>query len=112
MNSLNRQLKKGALDIVVLKLMEDGRVYGYELMSKLMHAGDGFFTMKEGTLYPILYRLEDAGYILSEWASDAPKRGVPRKYYTLTPAGRTYLAQARRELGQFIHSIEMIMEVK
>lgn len=111
MNTLSRQLKKGVLDIVILKLLEKDEMYGYELMSKLENAGGGFFTMKEGTLYPILYRLEDAGHIHSEWAKDQPKRGVPRKYYALTDLGHEYLKDAKAELSKFIGSIQIIMEV-
>lgn len=56
-----RQLKRGVLEIVVLKLLSQGRAYGYQLLQRLDQESGGLFRIKEGTLYPILYRLEDDG---------------------------------------------------
>lgn len=111
METVNRQLKKGILDILLLKLLEGKTMYGYELMSTLDTSSQGFFAMKEGTLYPILYRLEDAGYIQSMWEKEQEKRGVPRKYYTITQAGHEHLRIAQNELALLMKSIKMIMGV-
>lgn len=109
MDSISRQLKKGVLDILLLTLLTRGRMYGYELMSTLDAESGGYFAMKEGTLYPILYRLEDAGFIQSDWEQAEGRRGVPRKYYAITAAGESHLRAARRELGEFTRSIQAIM---
>jgi len=109
MESISRQLKKGALDILLLKLLSEKTLYGYELMTLLDEKSGGYFAAKEGTLYPVLYRLEDAGYIESLWESDSTRRGAPRKYYSITPKGTSHLAHAQIELNDFISATQKIM---
>lgn len=86
-----RQLKRGLLEIIVLKLLHQGRAYGYQLLQRLDQESEGLFRIKEGTLYPILYRLEDDGLIVSEWSAPADK-SVAKKYYRCTPEGESALA--------------------
>lgn len=87
-----RQLKKGVLEMVVLGLICRRPAYGYELLQRLQKESDGLLCLKEGTLYPILYRLEDEGLICSSWsAPDTAARTVPKKTYTATEAGRAAL---------------------
>ena len=110
MSAINRQLKKGFVDILLLALMTERPMYGYELMTALDERSRGFFAMKEGTLYPVLYRMEDAGYIRSSWAQESTaRRGAPRKYYEITDAGRTHLQEAAGELRALMRSVERIM---
>lgn len=110
MDTVTRQLKKGVLDILLLGLLSQRKMYGYELMATLDRETDGFFATKEGTLYPVLYRLEDAGYIRSSWAQEnTARRGVPRKYYEITDAGRAHLKAAAGELRTLMRSVERIM---
>lgn len=109
MESINRQLKKGVLDILLLKLISQKTLYGYELMALLDKESDGYFAAKEGTLYPVMYRLEDSGYIQSLWENDNKRRGAPRKYYSVTPEGVEHLASAQNELNEFLNAIQRIM---
>lgn len=109
MEAISRQLKKGVLDILLLKLLAERRMYGYELMAALDARSGGFFAAKEGTLYPVLYRLEDAGHIRSSWEADEGRRGVPRKYYEITPGGIAYLRRATDALEAFTRAIAMVM---
>jgi len=109
MDSVSRQLKKGVLDILLLQALSKKTLYGYELMFQLGEDGGGYFAAKEGTLYPALYRLEEAGYIGSVWESGDSRRGTPRKYYTVTDRGLKHLEAAKRELSEFIGAIEKIM---
>ena len=74
-----QQLKKGVLEMLVLKLLENEEKYGYQLISQLKQKSGGMFTLKEGTLYPILYRLEDDGLVLSRWSQ--PKGKVTSRKY-------------------------------
>src|SRR5512143_3885718 len=90
--TFNKELKRGTLEMILLKLISERQMYGYELASTLERGGGSLFRIKEGTLYPILYRLEKAGYLESRW--ETLDRGVPRKYYQLTGAGTKYM-QAR-----------------
>ena len=68
-----QQLKKGVLEMLVLETVCNGSTYGYELLTKLKAQSDALFTLKEGTLYPILYRLEDDGMIQSSWSQGEVK---------------------------------------
>lgn len=109
MESISRQLKKGALDILLLKLLSEKTLYGYELMTLLGKESGGYFAAKEGTLYPVLYRLEDAGYIKSNWEANDTRRGAPRKYYSITQKGVGHLTGAQGEMNEFIVAIQKIM---
>lgn len=84
---LMQQLKKGVLEMLVLELICQKPTYGYELMSSLKARSQDLFTLKEGTLYPILYRLEDDGMITSVW-SQGEGRTAPKKMYTATDIGQ------------------------
>ena len=83
----SQQLKKGVLEMLVLHLLCQQPTYGYELLQRLKEQSHGRFTLKEGTLYPILYRLEDEGYIAARWSQGAG-RTAPKKIYEATEAGR------------------------
>lgn len=82
-----QQLKKGVLEMLVLNLICSGPTYGYELLTRLKEASRGRFALKEGTLYPILYRLEDDGLITAKW-SQGEGRNAPKKYYEATEKGK------------------------
>ena len=82
-----QQLKKGVLELLVLETVCNGSTYGYELLTHLREYSNEVFTLKEGTLYPILYRLEDDGMIESSW-SQGEGRVAPKKMYTVTEKGR------------------------
>jgi len=72
-----RELKRGTLELIILHLLAPGEAYGYEIVSTLTAHSDGALTVTDGTLYPVLYRLERAGFVQVRW--DTPDRGVPRK---------------------------------
>ena len=78
------QLRKGCLELAILAALWDGKLYGLEILRRL--ETDSELIVSEGTVYPLLSRLKVLGLVRSEWVeSDA---GHPRKYYTLTPAGK------------------------
>lgn len=85
-NRFAQQIKKGVLDMIVLKLISERDTYGYELIQQLEKRGHDFFKLKDGTLYPVLYRLEDSGLIVSAW-KNGEGRSTPKKYYSITKAG-------------------------
>jgi len=81
---------RGAGPVAVLKLLESGEKYGYELVEALAARSDGVLDMGQSTLYPLLYNLEAQGLVRAEWRDgDAPR---PRKYYSLTAKGKKRLA--------------------
>jgi len=78
------QLRKGCLELAILAALRGGKLYGLEILRRL--ESDSDLLVSEGTIYPLLSRLNALGLVKSEWVeSDA---GHPRKYYVLTPAGR------------------------
>lgn len=104
-----RQIKKGVLDMLVLKLLENGEKYGYQLISELKEESSEMFTLKEGTLYPILYRLEDDGLVVSRWSEPKGKE-VSRKYYAITEDGKKTIKELTELWNHFSESVERIME--
>lgn len=104
-----RQMKKGVLDMLVLKLLEKDQKYGYQLISELKEKSGELFILKEGTLYPILYRLEDDGLVESCWSSPKGKQ-IARKYYQITARGKTALGEIGQLWLEMSDGIRRIME--
>jgi PadR family transcriptional regulator PadR len=114
MGEKNVQLKKGVIEILILKLLSRKKMYGYQLLQELDSRSNGVFKMKEGTLYPVLYRLEDGGLISSLWeepdSSSSEKRPLPRKYYQITAAGVTELDRLISDFHNLLQGINLILE--
>ena len=106
--SIGRELKRGSLELIVLHLLEPGEAYGYEIVSKLTAQTNGTLEVTDGTLYPVLYRLERAGYVAVRW--ETPARGVPRKYYQLTASGREELGRLRNEWTTFANAMTKLLK--
>lgn len=102
-----QQLKKGVLEMLVLQLLADRPGHGYELIVRLRASGSGLLEVKEGTLYPILYRLEEEGAVTSAWSEpDGGAARLPRRVYAITGTGRAVLAREREIWHQFIQCVE------
>ena len=110
MNEVGKQLKKGVIEILILELLCETKMYGYQLIQELDSRSNGVFKMKEGTLYPVLYRLEDSKYIESCWEQDTEKRSVPRKYYRVTADGLSALRNMKQELDTLFNAIKSILK--
>lgn len=87
---VERELMRGAGPVAVLKLLETGPKYGYELLTSIKESSGGVLAMGQSTLYPLLYNLEAQGLIRARW-QDAPS-GRRRKYYSLTAKGKRRLS--------------------
>jgi PadR family transcriptional regulator PadR len=109
LNEVGKQLKKGIIEILILKLISEEKMYGYQLIHELDVRSNGIFKMKEGTLYPVLYRLEDNKMIESIWEQDTEKRGVPRKYYRITEEGLSGLTSMRLEFNTLISAVKAVL---
>lgn len=107
---IERELKRGSLELIVLHLLEPGEAYGYEIVTKLTTQTNGALGVTDGTLYPVLYRLERAGCVAVRW--ETPERGVPRKYYRLTDAGREELGRLRQEWNAFVGAMTALLKTK
>ena len=110
LTEIDKQLKKGVLEILVLKLLSLNDMYGYQLIHSLDEKSAGVFKMKEGTLYPVLYRLEDGKFIESYWEQGSEKRSVPRKFYRITSAGSTELSKMINDWRTFTRSVDSIIQ--
>lgn len=104
---IERELKRGSLELIVLHLLEPGEAYGYEIVTKLTTQTNGALGVTDGTLYPVLYRLERAGFVAVRW--ETPERGVPRKYYCLTDSGRDELGRLTHEWNAFVGAMAALL---
>jgi PadR family transcriptional regulator PadR len=105
--SIERELKRGSLELIVLHLLSSGEAYGYEIVTKLSERTEGALEITDGTLYPVLYRLERGGFVTVRW--ETPQRGVPRKYYRLTPEGTVELKRLNREWTAFAEAMTRLV---
>ena len=92
------QLRKGILELAVMGTLYSEQHYGYSLVRVLM--GDGSLSLREGTVYPILTRLDKEGLVRSEWVES--DQGPPRKYYSLTANGRRLFESLMPEFDQLV----------
>jgi PadR family transcriptional regulator, regulatory protein PadR len=103
MASYSRELLKGAADTLVLSSFVDGEKYGYQVVKELQRRSEGFFSFKEGTLYPILHRLERQGLLSARWETMA--NGSERRYYALTRQGERALSDKLEEWQTFSQAV-------
>jgi len=108
--AIDRELKRGTLEMILLSLLSERPMYGYELISALERRGGQLFQLKEGTLYPVLYRLENAGWIEARW--ETLERGVPRKYYQQTPSGADQLKVLILDWLEFSSAIHRFLKTE
>ncbi|WP_033542948.1 PadR family transcriptional regulator [Planococcus sp. CAU13] len=101
---MNIQFKKGALNLCVLVLLDKQDRYGYELVQKISDR----IAISEGAVYPLLRRLTKEGYF-STYLQESTE-GPPRKYYSLTDAGRTYLHEQLNEWKSFTDGVNKLIE--
>jgi PadR family transcriptional regulator PadR len=110
MEPINGDKLRGHLETMVLSTLERGEAHGLEILRRLEEAGCGLLRLKEGSLYPALYRLETAGEVKAVWESEPHgRRGARRRIYTLTARGHRKLVAGRVEWQQFVHVLGGIM---
>lgn len=97
---------KNNVDLLLMGVLRHGPAHGYAIIAALRERSDGEFDLAEGTIYPALHRLEDAGYI--ESAVELTK-GRRRRRYALTPRGRREFAAQRREWQGFVASMQAVI---
>lgn len=97
---------KGHLDLLLLEVLLAGPAHGYALITTLRDRSDGVFDLPEGTVYPALHRLEDAGLLKSEWTMVEGRR---RRLYRLTPAGRVAAHAERRHWQSFADAVDSVL---
>lgn len=110
MDAIHGDKLRGHLETMVLSTLEQGEAHGLEILRRLEEAGCGLLTLKEGSLYPALYRLEAAGEVKAVWEAEPHgRRGARRRIYRLTAKGQRKLAAGRSEWRQFVHVLGGIL---
>ena len=106
---LDREMKKGSAELLVLALLEREPRHGYELSKLIETRSGGVLQFHVASLYPLLYRMEDRGWIEGRWVEKPGQRR--RRYYRITADGREVLADQRRSWGEFIAAVTTIAGV-
>src|SRR3954471_16000337 len=103
---LDRELKKGGAELLILSLVEDRPRHGYEIGRLIEMRSGGVLRFNVASLYPLLYRLQKRGWIRGRWVEKAGQRR--RRFYRLTVAGRKVLATQRHGWKEFVAAINSI----
>jgi len=99
---------QGTLDLLVLKtLSQTGSLHGYGIVLHIQRASDELLRAEEGSLYPALHRMEQKGWIASDWA--LTETGRKAKYYKLTASGRKQLLEAEKDFEQLVKGVRAIL---
>jgi PadR family transcriptional regulator PadR len=107
---LDRELKKGSAELLILSLVEDRPRHGYDIGQLIELRSNGTLRFSVASLYPLLYRLEKRGWIRGRWVEKAGQRR--RRYYRLTPAGKKILAAQRDGWREFVEAISRITGIQ
>ena len=107
---LERELKRGSAEVLILALLEQRQRHGYEIGQLITERSDGAITFHIASLYPTLYRLEDKGLIEGRWVERAGQRR--RRYYKLTRAGRTTLISQRGVWDTFFVALNRVAKIR
>lgn len=100
-------LRRGSVRALILGLLHERPMYGYQLSKELQLRSQGYFEFREGTLYPALHRMEREGLVRGEW--QVVEQGPSRKYYHLTDKGRAELARSQSEWKTFAERLLAVL---
>jgi PadR family transcriptional regulator, regulatory protein PadR len=107
---LDRELKKGSAELIVLSIVETGPRHGYDIGKLIETRSQGQLRFHVASLYPLLYRLEERGWLHGRWVEKAGQRR--RRFYSLTAEGRRVLARQRDTWKAFVHAMHLITGVE
>jgi PadR family transcriptional regulator, regulatory protein PadR len=104
--ALDRELKKGSAELLILSLLDARPRHGYDLSRLIEARSGGQLTFHVDSLYPLLYRLEERGWIKGAWVEKEGERR--RRFYKVTPEGRRVLAQQRKTWAAFVEAVRLV----
>jgi PadR family transcriptional regulator PadR len=107
---LDRELKKGSAELLILSLVEARPRHGYEISKLIESRSDGTIKFNIASLYPLLYRLEKRGWLKGRWVEKAGERR--RRYYRLTSEGKKVLAAQRNTWQEFVEAINRVTSIE
>ena len=102
------QALKGQLDMLVMAMLSAEPQHGYGVIRSLQLRSEGAFDLAEGTIYPVLHRLERQSWVASRWSTEG---GRKRRVYHLTPRGKRALGEQRDAWTRFSRAVELVAEV-
>lgn len=105
---LDKGLVSGSMALLVMKLLEDGDKYGYQMIEELKRRSDETFHLKAGTLYPLLHGLEEKGLVTAYEREAAA--GKPRRYYHLTEQGITSLGEKEKSWNTYARAVSRVLK--
>ena len=106
--ALDRELKRGSAELLILSVLEARPRHGYDLSKLITTRSDGQLTFHIDSLYPLLYRLEERGWIKGTWVEKPDERR--RRYYKVTPEGRRALARQKATWEAFVEAVRRVTE--
>jgi DNA-binding PadR family transcriptional regulator len=110
MEAISGDKLRGHLEMLILATLERGEAHGLEILRRLEGGGCGLLKLKEGSLYPALYRLEEAGDVAARWErKQRGRRGARARIYQLTAKGHRALARGRGEWQTFVVTLSGIL---
>ena len=104
--SVDKSLTSGSLSMLILKLLSEKDMYGYEMIDTLRKRSENVFELKAGSLYPLLHSLEDKNYLT---CYESEVQGKVRKYYRLTGEGRRFFEKKRTEWEQYAKAVSNVL---
>ncbi len=108
MSSSKRDTLQGALDLLVLKTLEQGPMHGWGITLHIERVSDAMLRVEEGSLYPALHRMEQEGWIAASWGLSENNRRA--RFYRLTPQGKKQLATERRQWEKVTGAVAMVLD--
>ena len=107
---MSREMLQGTLDMLVLQILALGRMHGWGITQRIEQISESVLRVNQGSLYPALYRLEEAGWIASEW--DATENNRQAKFYSLTAKGQKQLAAERESWERLAGAVGRILNAE
>src|SRR5918992_4528636 len=104
--ALDRELKRGSAELLILSLLDVRPRHGYDLSKLIETRSGGQLKFHIDSLYPLLYRLEERGWIKGTWVEKAGERR--RRFYRLTPTGQRVLLRQRRTWDEFVEAVRLV----
>ncbi len=107
--AIDRSLVSGSMGMLILRLLSEKDMYGYEMIDTLKKRSENVFELKAGTLYPLLHGLEEKHFLKSY---EQEVLGKVRKYYQITPEGRKYLEQKKEEWKEYSKAVGNVLAME
>ena len=104
--AVDKSLISGSTTLLILSLLKEKDMYGYEMIDTLESRSNHVFSLKAGTLYPLLHSLEEKGYLT---AYESEVNGKTRKYYSITKNGRNYLKDKKKEWQEYQTAVTNVL---